>query len=142
MVAALATSATPSKKAKGIPAIVGRLHSKLDPSLLKSATDIKMALGSKDYNNFCNTFRNGLGEDDKASYPGMGQADKDAWILQWAIDPVTCSTRGFNRTTVYQDEQIVEEERWVTEEQLADVMKSSNHASIAIKAKELPEKEK
>ena len=118
-----------------IPKAVADVQSKIGAGL--TPKKLRANLAPKEYNSFSNNFRNSLTTAEKAQHKGMTKEDKDAWMCQWAIDSALCTLQGFNKTVVYTDEVEIEEDRWATEEQITDILKSEKHMRILLGSKEL-----
>lgn len=140
---ALASACSNEPEAKKPPKCVQALKEQIGEEGKQITPDyLKSLLSKADYNNFCNNFRSQLTPTQKVEYKAAPKADQDKWIAQWAMDPAGCVLNGYQRTEAYTDNSIREEDRWMTEEQLAGPrgLNSASHAKILTSSSELPER--
>ena len=92
-------------------------------------------------NNLSNNFRKHLSSEQKAQHAKLSRDEKRRWLLQWVIDPETCSREGFNRSVAYNSDENISDAQWITNEQLAGphYLNSLAHAEIITAAGDLEE---
>ena len=93
--------------------------------------NLKHLIDSKDMNLLAVAFRKSMCEASKKAYNELANGDaKREWLAQFVIDPQFATATGWNTTEVGLKEMTKKRIVWVTEEQLADILKSEKHAGI------------
>ena len=96
-----------------------------------TAQNLKAMLQPKDLNLLAVAFRSSMCEAAKQAYKDLpNDNQRREWLAQFVIDPLCATATGFNATEVGFTERSKRRIIWVTEEQLADLLKSEKHASI------------
>ena len=126
---------------KKLPKVVQTIQAqlagqKLTPDLIRAR------LSSKGYNNCANSFRASLSPEQKSEYKSKTKQEREAWLCQWAIDPVLCANKGFNSTVAYTDDSSVADDEWVIESVLGGprFLNNPEHATIVVEGGELEER--
>ena len=103
---------------------------------------LRQQLSPLQYNNFANNFRLALDPAQREEYKNKSRAERDGWIAQWAIDPETALSTGYNKDCVYNDELSINDDEWVTQSVLGGprYFNDAMHADILVKPGEMQER--
>ena len=108
-----------------------------------SADALREALTTKQYNNLCNVFRQSMSPQAKNDYKELKTDDeRRQWTAAFVLDPALVAAEGFKRTSVFKSETNVEDEMWLTLDQLQgpQFLNSKDHALALVEAGELEER--
>ena len=102
--------------------------------------NLKAVLNPKELNVLATAIRSSMSEQVKSDYKKLNtDEERRQWIAQFVLDPTISTTEGFNGTLAYKQEGTIDEDVWLTEEQLgsASYLNSVSQASQIVKVGEL-----
>ena len=109
-----------------------------------SADSLEEALTKRQYNNLCNVFRQSMSPEAKNDYREVDRQTTIGclWTASFVLDLALAAPEGFNRTSVFKSETSVEDEMWLTLDQLQgpQFLNSKDHALVLVEAGELEER--
>ena len=101
-----------------------------------TAATLKQTCTSKQMNILQTQFRTSQTPAEKEKYKSLTMPEKWEWMAQWMLDPEMSKAQGFNSKKVMCSNMHNAQDGWKTFEQIADIMKSDQHAQIAIDGNE------
>ena len=124
-----------------LPRAVNRARDVLTGAGLEvNSTNLKSSLSKKDYNVLGQTLRNSMCPAAKDAYNKLASdEERRNWISRYVVDPSFTTTTGWNANICFTQKSQIDDENWITEEQMSGAMycNSREHAKLVAESGQL-----